>query len=439
MASSVLKTPPGCKCASIISESFSYHAPLAIEQAQIEFTEQRITPSNSIQSEPFELIIQPVDDTFVCAHNAYVTVRLKVVNPDGSALGANDKVALVNYPLGAMFKTIETKWNNTTLNPASSYNIPHKAMMDILLHYEGDTNMSLTAGGFRTVEPGTEDDTTGDDFDVRCAETKESKEFELAGPLHADIFNMNVCIAPGNRVALKVTRTNDDFLLQYPDNADGKKFKIQVIDFALYVRRIRLAPTIMHQVMGNPRKSLQYVTTCTEMKEFPLSSRLRQWKAKVYQGDNLPKIVTIAQVLTKSMIGDHKTSPYNFKHFDIAEMTVRRNGQPYPVDSLTINFARDQYNRALHHMFMNCGKYRTNTSNCISKKAFKNGRFIVPFDMSNDQCMNTHRHQPVTGTLDVELKWHEPLPEGVTVLVLFSSEQVILAGGERLQPEVAML
>jgi len=75
---------------------------------------------------------------------------------------------------------------------------------------------------------------------------------------------------------------------------------------------------------------------------------------------------------------------------------------------------------------MNTGKYRTNSTNCITIDNFKNGCTLFPFDVTVDQCNMHHMHAGSEGTLDVEVSWQKALEEAITVIVYSASNQAIM-------------
>lgn len=304
--------------------------------------------------------------------------------------------------------------------------------METLLSYEGTNNTAISAGGFLMDTAG-KYDTIGDD-NKGWKSRKKVGECDFAGAINVDLFKCETFLAPGNRITLKLVRNSDQFVLM----ASGtENYKIKIIDLALHVRRIRLDPMIVNKVVS-PTAPQQYLTSYTELKDYPLASGLQQWSTILYRGDKLPNHIIVGQVLTAAMVGSYSKNPFNFQHFKLSRINLKLNGIRIPTEPLTPDFTNRVYMREYLHLFMNSGKYRVNSGNCLTESDFSMGSTLIPFDLSNDQCMNYHRHRGSSGTLELEIEWSEALPEGITVLVHASSEQVILSGGSTPQPQVTV-
>ena len=125
-------------CVSSVSKNFAYYEPIPIEDGQASFFEEKVIPTNGLGSDPYEFVFEPMGDNFLCLNSMHMYVRAKVLDGDRLNIDDTDDVAPVNNLLSSMWRTIETRVNNVIINPNSSYNIPHKAMMESLLSIEDE-------------------------------------------------------------------------------------------------------------------------------------------------------------------------------------------------------------------------------------------------------------------------------------------------------------
>lgn len=433
-----LKFPEGCKCTSGIAEYYSYHEPINVETAQLSYSEIKVTPQNGMGSDPFEFHIETVNGSFLCLHNMYLYFRGRVVRQDGSPIGSGEEVSLINNPLMSMWRSIETKLGNSTVNPSSSYHIPYKAMLPTLLSYDPNKNSgTLSTSLFIMDEPGLYDvlSDENDGYHERRQRIANSAEFDLCGPICVDFLKSNNFLAPGKKMTLKFTRASNEFL--FLTNTAGE-YKLEIKALAIYGRRIKVDPSIIRSIL-RPMSPQQYIVPFTEVKEYALPAGIRSWNTKIYSSHTLPSHIIVAQVATAAAVGSKSRNPFNFQHFDLNLINLRLNGIRVPNEPLEPDFENELIMRSYLHMFMNSGKYRMDDGNCISEEQFKDGSTIFPFDLTPDQCLNFHKHRSVSGVLELEIAWAQPLPEGVTVLIHASSEQVILLGEDSVQPQVTII
>lgn len=434
-----LRLPDGCKCVSSISQNFGYYDSPVVETAQASFYEDKILPTNGLDSDPYEFVIETVGDTFLCMNNMYMYCKAKVVDADGSDFVAGVEVAPINNTLSSLWRTVETKLNNVTINPASSYNYAQKEYLQSILSVEGSNYNVKHASIFVMDTPG-QHDTNNDNnagFKSRKAVIKESKPFDMCGEIACDFLRSDNHLAPGHKLSLRFTRTADSFFFQ---TSLDTKFKLKITDLAIYVRRLRLTPEALTKVI-KPRQSQRYMSTHTEMKEFPLASGIQQWSTKIFAGGRLPKQVIVAMVKTKAQVGEYKSNPYNYKDFKIKKINLKMNGTRIPQEPLELDISKDIFQRAFNHLFMNTGKFRINSGNCITDDAFQKGSTVFPFDLTPDLCNGFHTHAGNDGSLELEMEWAEALTEGITVLVYAASDQVVFVNGEGnpdRQPQVSV-
>jgi len=193
-------------------------------------------------------------------------------------------------------------------------------------------------------------------------------------------------------------------------------------------------------VARSPRSTPQrYFTIFSEVRDFPLSTGIRQWSMKVSQGGVIPKQIIIAFVETAAFVGSQKLNPFNFQNFGRSRFNLKVNGQRVPEDPLRPDFTSfgQGLSQAYTHLHMSSGKFRTRSGNCINKDLFKDGLCIFPFDLTADQCNGFHVHAGREGTVELELEWKAALSKGIIVLAHCISHQIIQLKGEDFTPIIS--
>jgi len=422
-----MKLPDNCECTPSISKNFDYYSPIPVENSQGAFFEERVTPTNGLASDPYEFVFESMGDHFMMLNTMHMVVKAKITHSDGRKLLKNDEIAPVNNMLNSMWETVETRLNDVVINPATSYNIPYKSMIENILSLH-DSKQSFIQPSMFVMDSGKSFDITNDanlGFKRRKAMiTVDTTDhiFEMAGPICNNFLRSENHLAPGNKLSLRFTRASDAFCLMAGGN---KRAKMEILDIALYVRRIRLSSNALKSVL-KLNTDQKYLTAYTEVREYPLTTGIRNWRVRITAGGHIPKQVVVGFVLTEARMGSFSKNPFNFQHFNLSSINLKKNGTRIPQEPLTPDFARGRCQREYNHLFMNTGKYRTNSTNCITIDNFKNGCTLFPFDVTVDQCNMHHMHAGSEGTLDVEVSWQKALEEAITVIVYSASNQAIM-------------
>ena len=430
-----LRAPKGCHCTPSIAQSFDYYGSVPIETAQHSFSDEKILPVNGTNNGPYEFHLDSVGDSFICLNSIlmYCKAKIEYAHPDQED-GLPDEAAPVNNTLGSLWREIETRVNNVPINPNSSYNTAYKAYIETILSHDDSINHAADGGLFAMDDAGRFNDATDANrgFAERRDRTEQAREFDMCGVVCSDFLRSNNHLAPGNRLTLKFTRSSDSFLLQ---TESDKQHKFVILEVALFIRRIHLRPEVMKTVL-KPNQTQKYLSTYTEIKEFPLSAGIQQFATKLYTGEHIPKQVIIFQADTTAQLGHPRLNPYRFFHHYLNHINLKINGASVPQEPLTPNFRRQLYMREYHHLFSNTGKNRVNAGNCISFDCFGDGGAIFPFDLTPDQCNGHHVHGGVDGCLELQMKWAEPLTTAITVMVYAVFDQVVLIKPDSPTPEV---
>ena len=74
--------------------------------------------------------------------------------------------------------------------------------------------------------------------------------------------------------------------------------------------------------------------------------------------------------------------------------------------------------REYRALYDNIGVQYQDHGAVIDIDLFKAGCMIVAFDLSPDACNGFHNHIHKTGTIDLELLFHQPLPSTIVVHIL---------------------
>ena len=63
---------------------FNYHEEIPVDFAQSHVVEEKITPMNGLNSDPYDFVIESTSDSFLCMNTMYIDGKFNVVKEDGS-------------------------------------------------------------------------------------------------------------------------------------------------------------------------------------------------------------------------------------------------------------------------------------------------------------------------------------------------------------------
>ena len=125
-------------------------------------------------------------------------------------------------------------------------------MIESLLNYGEEAKTSQlsmamfykdTAGKMNVVNPLAADDEANLGLKARYEFTKESRTVDMMGPIHSDIFFQDRLMLNGVNLRIKLNRAKNVFCLV--SSAAAANFKVIIIEAILFVRRVKVASSII--------------------------------------------------------------------------------------------------------------------------------------------------------------------------------------------------
>ena len=164
-------------------------------------------------------------------------VRAKITRNNNTNLVEDSTAAPINLLLHSMFSQVDVSLNGKLIS-SSTNTYPYRCMLETLLSYGEDAKKSqLTAELFYKDEAGNMDETVlaaveghapNAGLQKRRALIAESKEFDMMGRIHCDIFFQEKYLLNEVRMKIKLIRSNDNFCLMGAADAKSKTVVIGV-------------------------------------------------------------------------------------------------------------------------------------------------------------------------------------------------------------------
>ncbi|CAK1591845.1 unnamed protein product [Parnassius mnemosyne] len=174
---------------------------------------------------PIEFQVPGTGDDYIDLSHTLLHIKAKVLNQDSTNLVSTTIVAPVNNWLHSLFSQLDVYLNQKLVSPPNN-TYAYRAYMETLLNYAPAAKQShLTCSLWYEDTAGKMDSTDGKNigFVKRQELISESKEIEMIGHLHGDIFNQDKFLINGVEMSVKLVRSRESFNLIVGSN--DVKFK----------------------------------------------------------------------------------------------------------------------------------------------------------------------------------------------------------------------
>ncbi|KAM9795148.1 uncharacterized protein F54H12.2-like [Neosynchiropus ocellatus] len=382
---------------------------------------------------PIEFFIPGDGEKYLDLNDTLLYVRLKITTVDGGVLANDADVGLINYPLNTIFSQCDIVLGERLISQSSATH-PYRSMIETLLNFSEDTLKSqFSAGLFYKDTPGNMDSadaTNGPNagLNSRARFTTRSREVELFGPLHGDIFFCERLLLNSVDLRIKLTRANDAFCLM---GAEDSTFRLKITGASLFVKKVTVSPAVRlgHAaalLKGNALYPLSRVT----VKTYSIPERSRICNQENLFLGNIPKYVVLGMVHHDAFTGKRDLSPFNFYHHDVEYLALCQDGRQIPAKAFQPKFNDGMAVREFYNMYLATGRYLKDLPLCIDREEFTQGYSLFVFQLSaadDSEALSTVSN----GSLRLEMRFRVALPHTVTLIVYACYDSILEIDAKR--------
>lgn len=386
-------------------------------------------PISSLNDDgPIEFQVPGTGDDYIDLSHTLLQIKAKVLNDDSTSLPATTIVAPVNNWLHSIFSQLDIYLNQKLISPPNN-TYAYRAYLETLLNYGPAAKKThLTCGLWYEDTTNKMDslDDSNEGFKKRLQFVKESKEVEMIGHLHGDIFNQEKFLINGVELQVKLVRSKEGFNLM--SSMTDAKFKVNIIEASLIVRRVRINPTVLlaHQkVLATT--TAKYPIARAEVKVLTIPSGVQgKTLDNIFLGQ-IPKRCIIGFVNNVAFNGNLSMNPFNFQNYNINSFSLYVDGQQIPSKTLQPSFNNNVYTTLYHTLFSGTGIHFLNEGNSISREDYPNGYCLMAFDLSPDLSANSHTHWNLIryGSVRLEVRFESALTSTVNCVVYAEFDNII--------------
>lgn len=376
---------------------------------------------------PLEFVISGLTDEYIDLSHTLLYLRLRLLKEDNTKFTDVENIAPVNNTLHSVFSQVDTYLNQKLISPPNN-TYGYRSYIETLLSYGPNAkNSHLTAGMWYMDTPHqvNSKDIDNKGYQTRKKLTLNSREIDLIGKIHGDLFNQEKFLLGGVELRLRFVRARNSFCLL---SAGDLKGKIEILEATLLVRRAKISPTVLlaHN-KALERATAKYPITRVDVKVLTIPAGLQSKSLdNIYIGQ-LPKRCVIGFVSNKSFNGSYDTNPFDFKHYSINYLSLYIDGDQIPSKPLQPDFENNMFIRSYQSLFSGTGIHFSNEGNAISREDYKGGYFLTAFDLTPDMSAGSTHHWNLirNGTLRIEVSFVEALPETVNLILYTEFDNII--------------
>lgn len=381
------------------------------------------TPISSIvHGNPIEFNVPGADLMHLELGTSYIYIRGKITMANDTNFAANAAVGPVNLALHSLFSNIDVELCGKIVSEPNSLYM-FRAYLETLLTFPKecmDTQLQNAIWYKDTASHMQEFalDNTGANagFKKRAALFAESRDVEMIGRPHCDLFNVGVTIPSRCNLKLRLHQNKDSLVVKCPAT-DQQLYKFVITEARFMVPTEEVSAELAAKIeqglhVQNIHIPMKRVTMKTLTVPRGQATILHD---NIYLGQ-IPERIVIGLLSDAAMSGSYSLNPFNFQHFNLNYLALYVNGEMMPARPYQPNFRNNQYIRDYLSLFEGTRTLFSEKSIDINREEYPAGFTLWIFDLSADHACGVCTGPPRNGNVRVELKFAEATTETVNVL-----------------------
>ena len=367
-------------------------------------------------------------DCFISLAETLISLKVKIVMPDGGALPADEVVSLIDYPVNTLWKNVDFRWNNQSLTSCySTYGFLSYLEMYLDACRDYRTSKGQASGIYTEDNKANVDWTLPSGFKERGMLFAGSKVASFCGIFHHPLANQP-------RFAIPLMAMSWSFQKQPPSFAikAGKDlaYRYVITDMRLHIKKLKMSSDFQ---VAFERQFLNdgmcfYSISQNQVKDYTIAAGLASYNIEApFLASFVPNRVYVMLVSQTAFLGSMMTDPMDFKTFGLQSMRWLMDGRSYPSTQWTTKFdgTSPDYSEAFLSLFQY--DMRSNHGNAIDMSNFLTGWAIFSFTLGQPQgCENEEISFPKKlSTPRLALQFRTPLPQPVKCLIFSKSDEIL--------------
>jgi hypothetical protein len=375
-------------------------------------------PTTSITNAgPYEFLVPKDPEHFICLPLTRLEGVLEITKKDGTAIGADSKLYVVNLFSQSIFKQVECEINGTEVCDLSTPTYAFKSYLETHLTYSPSAKQThLYNSHYLRDTVGKETAVDGTNLEgVKRFTRFKGRKCYFSNIIHSDFFQCQKLLIPNTEIKLKFIRNEDSFSIIAPD---GEDYLIKVHSLKLLIRKLKIDAGVQQGIESQLATTPAiYNLTQSKIKTFQIPTATKSIEIpNIIQG-NLPRSIHIGFVSNDGFNGAVTGNPFNFYHHTVNYFNIKKNGIPICPTPFQPDFVNGNAVREYRWFMDNLGIHHENETNGITYQEFISNTNIWNFDLTPDLCNSFHLHETQAGNMDVAIAFDTQLTAPIYMLV----------------------
>lgn len=331
-------------------------------------------PTSDIKQEfgSVQFVVPPTSTQYIDLNSTMLYLQAKIVQANGTALADTDIVCPTNMFFYSMWKYCTVSVNGTIVNDVQSY--PYAAALPALLvSSQGQKESELTSILFyKDTTPDTFDIATNTGFKKRVELSKNSRVFDMVGPISTGICQQKRYLPTNCNVRIEFVRQPSEFCLDCASTS--KQYKVVLEQAILQVKMHGISQTVLtkhNQLFAKARAQYPFGSTVVRSNQIAMGSKSFVSEA-IFVG-KVPQTIVLGLVEASAFNGQLNKNYLNFQPHNLESMTVSCDNETLLYRSLEFNFSSNLYMMGFQTLFNATDHW--------------DGNFISRDDYSNGNCL----------------------------------------------------
>jgi hypothetical protein len=241
------------------------------------------------------------------------------------------------------------------------------------------------------------------------------------------IFRLNKVMIPYIDVDLILDRKDKpSFFIMGEACSATSPWNIQISDPVLYVHKVDPIPeysVAVERMLHNSHEPLCYSFLDSQVSPVTVPRNSRSFSKNNLFSNKVPNRILIVFVDARAFDGDYSLNPFHYQHCKITNITLYKDGVPFPTPEIKCDFEAGLYARAYYNTMRSLSAPDPLAPN-ITYDQFAKGTTIFSYDMSPDQngsSESTHLTNKAC-IIRLEVIFKDPLAQDMMCLIYHETE-----------------
>ena len=251
----------------------------------------------------------------------------------------------------------------------------------------------------------------------------------MIGRPHLDLFQQDKLVPPGININYRLHPAADSFVIKSPDNDDVQyRLVIETVELIMRTKQLAESCEVAHRELVR-NQNMRLPMTRVLLKHLTVAAGLGSIAFDNVFTGALPDLVIMGMVTDDDFVGGyHEGSPFNFRHFNVNRVEMKKNGTPKPDDGYKPSWADGNYIKAYMQLQKQLGFDTGDKCAFITPEEWADGYTLFAFKLTDGPIgpgVAGPRSIAKGGNVRLELSFSQPTPENLKIILMYESPCIL--------------